>query len=164
MIGPVISMRIEPLEIVLYSDELEGALKNIDMPQNIRVRTARFEPGELVVDVSLFGPVPLYPTFRVSVVQAKGRTISLKVTAPLASHLINTLMSKMGSHLPPGVSYLGNGIISLDVPEFSNGAISSIDIEGIRFQDDYAVMAIKAIDLNILAMSDTGAVNRMKSV
>ena len=157
-------MRIEPLEILLYSDELEGALKNIDMPQNIRVRTARFEPGELVVDVSLFGPVPLYPTFRVSVVQAKGRTISLKVTAPLASHLINTLMSKMGSHLPPGVSYLGNGIISLDVREFSNGAVSSIDVGDIQFRDDYAVIAINAVDLDILTVSNQGAVNRRKSV
>jgi hypothetical protein len=157
-------MRIEPLEILLYSDELEGALKNIDMPQNIRVRTARFEPGELVVEVSLFGPVPLYPTFHISVVRARGRTISLKVTAPLASHLINTLMSKMRSHLPPGVSYLGNGIISLDVPEFSNGAVSSIDIGDIQFRDDYAVIAINAVDLDILTVSNQGAVNRRKSV
>lgn len=157
-------MRIEPLEILLYSDELEGALKNIDMPQNIRVRTARFEPGELVVEVSLFGPVPLYPTFHISVVRARGRTISLKVTAPLASHLINALMSRVGSHFPPGVSYLGNGIISLDVPEFSNGAVSSIDIGDIQFRDDYAVIAINAVDLDILTVSNQGAVNRKKSV
>jgi|LSQX01.2.fsa_nt_gb hypothetical protein len=164
MIGLMISMRIEPLEMVLHSDEVEGALKSIDMPLNIRVRTARFEPGELVVDVSLFAPVPLYPTFRVSVVQAKGRTISLKVTAPLASQLINTLMSRIGSQLPHGVSYLGNGIINLDVPAFSNGLVSSIDIRGIQFQDGYAVMSINKIDLDILAMSNAGAVNGRKSV
>ncbi len=82
-------------------------------------------------------------------------SISYTQAAPLhtflASHLINSLMSRMKSHIPHSVTCLGNGIISLHIPEFSNRAVNSIDIGDIQFRDDYAVMALKEIELDILA-------------
>ena len=67
-------MKIESLRLTVESDELEAALKCIAMPQNVRIRGAHFEPEELVIDLSLLLPLPLYPSVHVSVVQAAGPT------------------------------------------------------------------------------------------
>lgn len=157
-------MKIESLRLTVESDELEAALKCIAMPQNVRIRGARFEPEELVIDLSLLLPLPLYPSVHVSVVQAAGPTVCLQVSTPIMAGLVDLFMSNVTASLPDGVAYLGKGIISLDIPVLAGGTISSIDIGGIQFCEAHATVAVDKIDLDILALPQLNPVNRDRSV
>ncbi len=97
-------------------------------------------------------PVPLHPSLHVSVTQAIGQTVSLEISAPFLKGLIDLFMSSVVSNLPNGVTYLGNGIVSLDIPALANGAVTSIDIGGIQFEEGHATVVINEVDLNILAL------------
>jgi hypothetical protein len=157
-------MKIESLRLTFESDELEAALKCIKMPQNVRLRGARFEPDELVIDLSLLMPFPLYPSLHVSVVQAAGPTVCLQISTPLMAGLVDLFMSNVTSSLPDGLSYLGRGIVSLDIPALANGAITSINIGSIQFCEGHATVAVDEIDLDILSFPQLSAVNRDGSV
>lgn len=157
-------MKIESLRLTVEGDELEAALKCIEMPENIRIRGARFESEELVIDLSLLMPFPLYPSLHVSVIQAAGPTVCLQVSTTLAAGLIDLFMSNVTPSLPDGVSYLGRGIISLDIPTLANGAIASINIAGIQFGEGHAIVAVDEIDLDILAFPQLSQINRDGSV
>ena len=99
-------MKIESLRLTVESDELEAALKCIAMPQNVRIRGAHFEPEELVIDLSLLLPLPLYPSVHVSVVQAAGPTVCLQVSTPIMAGMVDLFMSRrrslpgQGNHEP----------------------------------------------------------------
>lgn len=153
-------MKIESLKLTIESDELEAALKCIEMPQSIRIRGARFEPEELVIDLSLHIAVPLYPSLHVSVVQAAGPTVCLQVSTPLLTSLVDLFMSNVTSNLPAGIAYLGRGIVSLDLPVLAGGAINSINIGGIQLCEGHATVAVEEIDLDIKAIPQLNPVNR----
>ncbi|HOB43656.1 MAG TPA: hypothetical protein PLK04_10125 [Bacillota bacterium] len=157
-------MKIESLKIVIDSDELEAALKCIEMPQNVRIRGAHFEPDELVVDLSVLAPIPLYPSFHVCVIQAAGPTVSFQVSTPLMTGLVDRFISNATTNLPDGVAYLGKGIVSLDIPTLANGTVSSINIGGIQFEDGHATVAVDEIDIDISAITQLSSVNRPGSV
>lgn len=145
-------MKLESVRVSINSNELEAALRSIEMPQNVSICSARFEHERLVIDLALLVPVPLHPSLHVSVTQAIGQTVSLEISAPFLKGLIDLFMSSVVSNLPNGVTYLGNGIVSLDIPALANGAVTSIDIGGIQFEEGHATVVINEVDLNILAL------------
>lgn len=145
-------MKIESLKIAIDGDDLATALKCIKMPQNIRICGARFEPEELVIDLSMMAPIRLQPSFHVSVIQAAGSTVALQISAPSMAGLIDLFMSSAASVLPNGLSYLGRGIIVLDIPAMSNGTVTSINIGGIQFEEGRATISVHEIDLDISAI------------
>lgn len=141
-------MRIESLELTMDSDELEGILKNIDMPQYVRIRRVYFEPGQLLIQMSIIESIPLYPTLHISVIQASGQTISLHISAPpLEGPAI-----PLSWELPKGIAYLGRGVVSLGMIELSKGIISSIKLDGVQLEKGYATITIAEMDINTLGI------------
>ena len=66
---------------------------------------------------------------------------------------LDLLINRVSSRLPQGISYLGRGVVAIDLVQASCGALKSLDMAGITVQPGQAVVRILSADVDLSAFA-----------
>jgi len=148
-------MLMESLMISVDDREANQVAASIVSSPELVVRGVRFEQGVIVVDTTVRAPVPIHPSFRVEVVAARGASLTLRLSGPggLGMGPLDLLINRVSSRLPQGISYLGRGVVAIDLVQASCGALKSLDMAGITIQPGQAVVRILSADVDLSAFA-----------
>lgn len=150
-------MLMESLVLAIDDRETNQVVANIISSPEFVVRGVRFEQGVIIVDTTVRAPVPIHPSFRVEVVAARGASLTVRLSGPmgLGTGPLDVLINRISSRLPQGVSYLGRGVITVDLVQASRGALKSLDMAGISIQPGQAVVRVSSADVDLTALAHT---------
>lgn len=148
-------MLMESLVLAVDDREVKQVVASVASSPEFVVRGLRFEQGVVVVDTTVRAPVPIHPSFRVEVVAARGASLTVRVSGPmgLGTGPLDVLINRISSRLPQGVSYLGRGVITIDLVQASRGALKSLDMAGITIQPGQAMVRISSADVDLSAFA-----------
>ncbi len=148
-------MLMESLVVAVDDREVGQVVAGAASSREFVVRGLRFEQGVVVVDTTVRAPVPIHPSFRVEVVAARGAGLTVRVSGPmgLGAGPLDMIINRIAPRLPQGVSYLGRGVISIDLVQASRGALKSLDMAGITIQPGQAVVRISSADVDLSAFA-----------
>jgi hypothetical protein len=106
-------------------------------------------------DFTVRAPVPIHPSFRVEVVAARGASLTVRISGPmgLGAGPLDVVINRIAPRLPQGVSYLGRGVITIDLVQASRGALKSLDMAGISIQPGQAVVRVSSADVDLAALA-----------
>jgi hypothetical protein len=152
-------MLMESLVLAVDDREVKQVVASVASSPELVVRGLRFEQGVVVVDTTVRAPVPIHPSFRVEVVAARGASLTVRVSGPmgLGTGPLDVLINRISSRLPQGVSYLGRGVITIDLVQASRGALKSLNMAGIAIQPGQAVVRISSADVDLSALAQAAS-------
>lgn len=158
-------MLMESLVLAVDEREVTQVVSGIASSPEFVVRGLRFEQGVVVVDTTVRAPVPIHPSFRVEVVAARGASLTLRISGPmgLGAGPLDVIINRIAPRLPQGVSYLGRGVISIDLVQASRGALKSLDMAGITVQPGQAVVRISSADVDLSAFAQAASAGGTRS-
>ncbi len=158
-------MLMESLVLAVDDREVKQVVSGITSSPEFVVRGLRFEQGMVVVDTTVRAPVPIHPSFRVEVVAARGASLTLRISGPmgLGAGPLDVIINRIAPRLPQGVSYLGRGVISIDLVQASRGALKSLDMAGIAVQPGQAVVRISSADVDLSAFAQAASAGGTRS-
>ena len=148
-------MLMESLVLAVDDREAKQVITGIASSPEFVVTGVRFEQGVIVVDTTVRAPVPIHPSFRVEVVAARGASLTVRISGPmgLGAGPLDVLINRIAPRLPQGASYLGRGVITIDLVQASRGALKSLDMAGISIQPGQAVVRISYADVDLSAFA-----------
>jgi len=152
-------MLMESLVLAVDDREVKQVVASVASSPEFVVRGVRFEQGVVVVDTTVRAPVPIHPSFGVEVVAARGASLTVRVSGPmgLGAGPLDVLINRIASRLPQGVSYLGRGMITIDLVQASRGALKSLDMAGITVQPGQAVVRVSSADVDLSAFAQAAS-------
>lgn len=156
---------MESLVLVVDDREVEQVVAQVVSMPEFAVRNLRFEQGVVIVDTTVRAPVPIHPSFRVEVAAARGANLTVRISGPMGMGVgpLNILISKIASRLPQGISYLGRGVVAIDLVQASRGALKSLDMSGISIQPGQAVLRIASADVDLALFAKNAEARGVKS-
>ena len=121
-------MLVESLVLAVDDREAKQVVTSIASSPEFVVTGVRFEQGVIVVDTTVRAPVPIHPSFRVEVVAARGTSLTVRISGPmgLGAGPLDVLINRIAPRLPQGASYLGRGVITIDLVQASRGDRKSV--------------------------------------
>ena len=148
-------MLMESLVLAVDDREAKQVVTGIASSPEFVVTGVRFEQGVIVVDTTVRAPVPIHPSFRVEVVAARGTSLTVRISGPmgLGAGPLDVLINRIAPRLPQGASYLGRGVITIDLVQASRGALKSLDMAGISIQPGQAVVRVSSADVDLAALA-----------
>lgn len=152
-------MLMQSLALAMDEREAEQIVVGFASSPEFVVRGLRFEQGAAVVDTTVRAPIPMHPTFRVEVVAARGASLTVRISGPLGlgSGPLDILIGRIASRLPDGVSYLGRGVITVDMVHASRGALRSLDMAEISIRPGQALVRIASADIDMSAFAQAAS-------
>lgn len=152
-------MLMESLVLAVDDREAKQVITGIASSPEFVVTGVRFEQGVIVVDTTVRAPVPIHPSFRVEVVAARGTSLTVRISGPmgLGAGPLDVLINRIAPRLPQGASYLGRGVITIDLVQASRGALKSLDMAGISIQPGQAVVRISNADVDLSAFAQAAS-------